>query len=703
MKTVLVLAQHPELAQVIPEALNPEEYRVLHRLSVEEAEPLIGAGAVDACIIDVEAAAVQGVWMIERVRRRAPNLPLLVYVGARPWDWEEEAYLQGVSFVVSKPVRPRMLNVLLERVLKRGSTASAALAPRLPAVPAVRQRGQEVVRHEPVGLVSSIQTLSALRDFSGILTHSLSAEGLLKQFLLLLREIVGVNRAAIFLRSPLAGLGDSQLERRRLRSACAIGLAPGLLEHFELSFESGIGGFLFRRGRILRREDVADPEMEKEFELLGAEVAIPVLDRETLVGIAAFDGRVTGEPLGNSELELIFHLLEELGLAVKNIWLHDQLAENHSMLTDILRELSSACVLVSRDLTILHANKTARSYFARSGKSARASGELEFSDLPMVLGSKVYQVLRTGTAIAPFRYQPPDEPHTIYQVTIMPFQKQDGGLPNSVLLVVEDQTQSEHLKRLEIEAANLRLVRTMADRLAHEVGNALVPLSTHQQLLGDKFRDPEFRVSLDHALADSVKRISRLINQMRFLAREGAVGREALPLNQLIEEAFQDAQKQQPGPAPSGRGSRLKQEATDQPVIVAGDRAALRHALSEVFLNAIQANPTDPRVAVRSLTDTDLAGSRWVHIDVQDNGAGFTAEALKKVPEPFYTTRNVGLGLGLTVSRKIIETHQGKLAILPPQEGRAGVVRISLPLGQNQQGSSAPAPAATPAPQGSGR
>lgn len=676
MKTVLVLAQHPELAQVIPQALNAEEYRVLHRATFDDAEPLLAGGVVDACIIDMEVGSIQGIWGIEKLRRRLPNTPLIVYVGAKPWEWEEEAYIQGVSFVVTKPVRPRMLTVLLERLWKPVSPAPAlAVVPRPATV--VRAQRLEVARRDLPG-PSAMQTLTALRDFSAILTHSLSAEGLLKQFLLLLREIIGVNRAAIFLRSPITGLGDApRAESRRLRSACAIGLSPGLLEHFQLSFESGMGGFLFRQGRILRRDSDEvenDPEMGKEFELLGAQVAVPILDRETLVGVAAFDGRVTGEPLANGELELIFHLLEELGLAVKNIWLHDQLAENHGMLTDILRELSSACVLVSRDLLILHANKSARSLFARSSKR---SGELEFSDLPLVLGSKVYQVLKTGTAIATFRYLPPDNPNSIYQVTVMPFQKEQSGLPNSVLLVVEDQTQTEHLKRLEIEATNLRLVRTMADRLAHEVGNALVPLSTHQQLLTDKFRDPEFRASLDHALADGVKRISRLINQMRFLAREGLMDRQTLPLTNLITEAFQDAQKHQPG-----KPSKLKQEAAEQPIVLAGDHAALRHALSEVFINALQANPADPRVAVRSLTDTDLGGSRWVHIDVEDNGAGFSAEALKKVPEPFYTTRNVGLGLGLTVSRRIIENHQGKLAILPPQEGRSSVVRISLPLAQ---------------------
>ena len=199
---------------------------------------------------------------------------------------------------------------------------------------------------------------------------------MLRQFLLFLREILAVNRAAIFLRQPSTAFGKSSGESSRvLRSACAMGLPADLLEHLELSFEAGIGGFLHRHGRILRRESeeaLADLAVQKEFELLGAQVAVPILDRETMVGVAAFDGRVTGEPLANGELELIFHLLEELGLATKNIWLHDQLAANHQMMADILRELSSACVVVSRDLAVLHANKMARQYFDLAlGQSGR--------------------------------------------------------------------------------------------------------------------------------------------------------------------------------------------------------------------------------------------------------------------------------------------------------------------------------------------
>jgi signal transduction histidine kinase/ActR/RegA family two-component response regulator len=673
MKTILVVSQLPELGESIRGALNPDHYRIVHRFNVEEAEPLLNRGLSAACVVDVELANVQGIWMVEKVRRRAPDCPLLVFTGTEPWEWEEEAYLKGVRHVLSKPVRARMLNAIFD-----GIWASAAPA-AIPGQPLARSQPVRAPERAPaqVSPQGAPGTLGVLRDLSAVLSHSLCAEALLKQFLLLLREIIGVNRSVIFLRQPASVFGDSAdaREPQRLRSACAIGLPQGLLEHFELSLEAGIGGYVYRQGRILRRDYLEveeNQEIQKEFQLLGAQVAIPILDRETLIGVAAFDGRVTGEPLSNVELELVFHLLEALGLAIRNIWLHDQLAENHEMMADILQQLSSGCLLVGRDLTILHANKTVRSYFTREGRRGR---ELEFSDLPQVLGSKVYQVLKTGTGVAPFKYSPPDSPNAVYQISVVPFQKRNSGLPNSALLIVEDHTQSEQLQRLEIEAANLRLIRHLADRMAHEIGNALVPISTHQQLLAKKYDDAEFRASLNRAMADAVLRIARLSNQMSFLARDNVLQTEPVPVAKLIEEAFEEAQKYV-APKPAS----LVYDSGGQTVAVSGDRAGLRQALSEVMLNALQASPPTAPVQVRSAMDTDPSGSRWVRIEVRDSGSGFTPETARRAAEPFFSTRNVGLGLGLAVTRKIIETHRGKIEFSPKDADESGTVRISLPM-----------------------
>jgi len=671
MRTLLVLANHPELPEAIRSALSREQYRILHRVSAEEAEPLLAHGMADACILDLDPLGVQGIWFVEKIRRHAPDIPIILFSGAKNWDWEEEAYLQGVDHVLSKPVRPRMLTALLERLWQPAAAAAAA-------VPAVAPVPPAAVPAEPAPApgLGAPQTLSVLRNFSAILTHSLNAEGMLKQFLLQLREILSVNRAAVFLRPAQAAFGTgSGPENRRLRAASAVGIASGLLQHFELNLDSGIGGHVSRTGRILRRQSEEarhDIEAQKEFELLGVQVAVPVLDRETVIGVAVFDGRVTGEPLVNAELELIFHLLEQLGLAIRNIWLHDQLAGNHQLLADILRELSSACVVVSRDLAVLHANKTARRTLLRGD---RRGGELEFTDLPQALGSKVYQVLKTGCAVTSFRFEPEDAPGTAFSVSVVPFQRDATGLPGSALLMMEDLSQSEQLRRLEVEAANLRLVKTMADRLTHEIGNAMVPLSAHQQLLADRWRDPDFRLTLDNALAEGVKRVNRLINQMRFLARDSLITEDTFPLAPLIEEAYQDACKYQPAKA-----SQLRCDSNAGTVTLTGDRAALKQALTEVMLNALQANPTEPKVTVQLKAEANGHGLPAVQIEIQDNGPGFTPEAASQADRPFFTQRNVGLGLGLTVCRRILETHRGRLEIVPSASGQSGCVRIHLPL-----------------------
>jgi len=147
------------------------------------------------------------------------------------------------------------------------------------------------------------------------------------------------------------------------------------------------------------------------------------------------------------------------------------------------------------------------------------------------------------------------------------------------------------LQRLEIETANLRLIKNMADRLTHEIGNAMVPLSTHQQLLADKWKDAEFRASLDVALADGVKRVTRLINQMRFLARDAMVSPEAFPVAPLLEEAYQEARKYQP--AKAGSSNTIPAALLSYLLVIVPRSTSPRRSHAQ----CLQANPTDPKLA----------------------------------------------------------------------------------------------------------
>jgi signal transduction histidine kinase/DNA-binding NarL/FixJ family response regulator len=669
MKTILVLSSHPDFIGAVQAGLPAEEYRTVERFSVEDAEPLLAHGLVNACILDASLTGVEAIWAIERLRRFNKKIPILVFTEAMQAGWEEEAFLRGVNHVLTKPVRSRLLVTLLEHSAATPAVARPAANASNGTTSFFRSASAEAAAGRPAG---ASQTLDVLRGFSPILTHSLDAEAMLKRFLQFLREILSINRAAIFLNrpgSPFTG-GLTSGEGRELRAAASIGINAGLLEQFELSLDSGIGAQVTRLGRILRRDGDAarlDAEVQKEFELLGGQVAVPISNRDTTVGVAVFDGRITGEPLVNSELELIFHLLEQVGMALNNIWLHDQLSGNHEMMASVLRELNSACVVVSRDLKVLHANKSARRHFGR--RHERAAG-LEFSDLPPMLGAKVYQVLKTGAALEPFRYQPETAPGTVLKVTILPFQHGNMSVPVSALLVAEDLTESEQLSRLETEAGKLRLIRSMADRMTHEIGNAIVPISVFQELVQEKYGQGELAESFEQASL-GVQRVSRLVNQMRFLASEGNLKSSEFPVPELVEEAFREAARQH-----GSRGAKLMLEKPPGPLNVYGDRSALKHALAEIILNAMQDSPQDSKIGIR-LAAAGGAQGPSVTIEVRDDGRGFSSDSARKIPEPFFTTRTTGLGLGLTVSQKIIENHHGRLEIVPSE---TGVVRVSLPL-----------------------
>ncbi len=670
MRTLLVLSRHGLLSQAIESVLDSTRYQVITKEDVWEAESLLSRGAIDAAILDIELTNANAIRAITEIREAAPRCPLLVYTSAKQSEWEEDAYTLGVAHVLAKPVRAKLLNTLLDRALnelEQHAQADECGAASQPLKPSRVDSGH-------------FRALEALRNFSGVLAHSLNCEALLKEFLLLLREIIGVNRAVIFLRKPAGVLSESAhaQDDRWLRSACAIGLETSFLEHFALSLGAGIGASLRRQGRILKANSLeaqSNREITKEFHLLGAQVAIPILDREALIGVAVFDERLTGEAYQNDELSLIFHMLEEVGLAIRNSWLHDQIVSSHRMVANILGTLGSGCMVVDSALQVLHANVAARKYFLpeNSGKLQ----PLEFSHLPQELGSKVFTVMKTGVGIPPFMYQFPTAPDAFFQVTISPFNMENAASTGAALLTIEDVTQREHGRKLEIEASNLRLVTSMAEHLAHEIGNSVVPLSTHQQLLNEKYSDPEFRESLSTAMASGVKRISRLANQMMFLAREKTDFSDKIPVADLISEAFRDAYSYHAGKAP-----QLDFKKASEPWTIAGDHKALRHAFSEVILNALQANPSEPNVAVKINEDPSDEGNQKLNVEVRDSGGGFTPETAEKAQEPFFSTRNVGLGIGLTVTRKIIEDHKGKVTIAPSEKGGHGMVRISLPLAE---------------------
>ncbi|MGH8017185.1 MAG: sensor histidine kinase, partial [Opitutaceae bacterium] len=237
------------------------------------------------------------------------------------------------------------------------------------------------------------------------------------------------------------------------------------------------------------------------------------------------------------------------------------------------------------------------------------------------------------------------------------------------MLVMEDFTQIESAKRFEIEASKAKLISLIAKRFAHEIRNSLVPLATHEQLLESEYQNDDFRRSLKTALSRETTRIQRFTEQMLFLAQPPRTANETANLRDLVESCFHNVCG---AVAPAGR---LELTCDSDLPLVRCHRSALEHALQEIITNALQANTVEAVVT----THIGPANGAMLRITVRDSGPGFTTESAASATEPFFTTRNTGVGLGLTVARKIIEDHHGKLFIHVRADSADHDVEIQLP------------------------
>ena len=242
MKTILVLAQNPELPNAIRSALESHPYRIIHRPDIEEAEPLLKHGALDVCLLDADQPQVQAMWTIEKLRELGPELPVFVFTTARSPEWEETAYLRGVSQILTKPVRGRLLHSFLERLS----------FPQRRESPARRLQPSDLKHPVQVGSKpDSLRWLESLQKAAIVLPQTYSVPSLLQAVLPALRQSIGVHRIVVFLRQPLTLEPGSnvQAEGRRLHSIAALGISPKALEHFELSLDNGIGALLGGRAK----------------------------------------------------------------------------------------------------------------------------------------------------------------------------------------------------------------------------------------------------------------------------------------------------------------------------------------------------------------------------------------------------------------------------------------------------------------------
>jgi C4-dicarboxylate-specific signal transduction histidine kinase len=175
---------------------------------------------------------------------------------------------------------------------------------------------------------------------------------------------------------------------------------------------------------------------------------------------------------------------------------------------------------------------------------------------------------------------------------------------------------------------------------------------------------------LRHIFAD-IRRIdtraAEIIQRLRCLLRKKEFETRPVDVNDLARETAAMV-----APVAGASGVRLELDLASGMHAIAGDRVHLQQVLLNVLLNGIEAMTTTPRERRRLAIRTSEA-DRGVEVSVRDCGHGMPAGTALRIFEPFYTTKGEGMGIGLSISRTIVEAHGGRIAARNNAEGGATV------------------------------
>ena len=226
-----------------------------------------------------------------------------------------------------------------------------------------------------------------------------------------------------------------------------------------------------------------------------------------------------------------------------------------------------------------------------------------------------------------------------------------------------------------VQGATLRAVGEMAAGASHHLNNLLtVVLGRAQLLLNAPDAEPCRRPLqvIMRAAEDAAEVVRRV---QRFARLDKSEERRHIDLNSLIQEVVEMTRARWQDEA-QARGSQIDVSLLPGPVPpVLANGTALREALMNILLNAVDALPAGGRIEIRTFRDRG-----HTCVTVADTGPGMSEEVRRRALEPFFTTKGPkGTGLGLSVSYGIIENHRGEIG-LESVPGRGTVVTIRLPI-----------------------
>jgi signal transduction histidine kinase/putative methionine-R-sulfoxide reductase with GAF domain len=268
--------------------------------------------------------------------------------------------------------------------------------------------------------------------------------------------------------------------------------------------------------------------------------------------------------------------------------------------------------------------------------------------------------------------------------SVMVFAQQAGLAIHNAFMYQELKTFSQQMEeKIQKTTADLRkteaqLIRSeklaalgqLAAGFAHEIRNPLTSINIlihsmrEKPPSGDSYKE-DFKV-----IEEEIHRINEIVDQFLRFAKPAPPLLEKTEVSSIFEETLQLLR-------PQIEKQLIVVEKEFQPLpIILIDREQMKQAILNLLLNAIQAMPGGGHLTLKGQNSED---GQWIHLSIQDSGVGIPGEDMNKLFDPFFSTKEGGIGLGLSIAHRIIDQHRGKIEV-ESVPGKGTLFTVWLPI-----------------------
>jgi PAS domain S-box-containing protein len=373
--------------------------------------------------------------------------------------------------------------------------------------------------------------------------------------------------------------------------------------------------------------------------------------------------------------ELVVAAAEDLSEAER---LRREAARAREHLAKVLRSVDDAILTLDADGRIVSTNDAVSRLFGftEAELSARSIVSMCADERSLKRALEMRPRLRSaGFAEAELRLKRKDDSSFVGEVSAL-LLADDEERPAGVLWRVHDLTEvrrgDAERKRLRarlLHTERLSALGEMAARIAHEVRNPLVSIGAAAQVVAEELGPESAVVPEVQAIVREVKRLDAIVTDFLRFARPRRLERQRVDLAPVVKETIDLVRAKAPA-----HELLVTLELAEEGLHLRCDPDGVKQVLLNVLLNAVEASPSGiVECEARTIGDA-------IELSVADRGPGVAPSARSRVFDPFFSTKTRGTGLGLAVSKQIIDEHQGRIRLLNRRGGGTRVV-IELPIG----------------------